>query len=497
MSEIEISEDTLIPLPNEELKNGSITTDILILLLKIFLSLMVITLFVSADFLFSIVYFIIMIYLFGSGFRDGYSIIHYYKGAKYINGRYLHKTKPICPFLLVSPTGFRCQAEFKLPFSMTDDFPRCHDQKLFKIHWQEKAPGILEKAKMETNMIRLRSYISALTNIGYEKSADFFLEILRAPRYSVVHHWIVDAVREYQEILKEDLDKIIQNKFQTELVENSALESFDIDSTYSNILDYFITTEALLFDENNKSLKIVSDEDLLIKRKAMKTRDNAMIKNGALVGLSKMKNLDALPLIIESLGKDPNNDKKLVNVLAEYQEKAIDLLKEVIAENEENLSKDKPLLVLEALGLMKNPDNFDYFLNLWDKKEADDDLLSSYLLSALYLSDSLKAQDLVFDVVYSTSIEDLAYDTAKQIIITDPDTYLGRVFAKLANLPDGDLSEEQEDIREISIILMEDTESFLLKEWFVKQEDDYKNSYIAVLKKEGQSELLTRLDVLD
>jgi hypothetical protein len=229
----------------------------------------------------------------------------------------------------------------------------------------------------------------------------------------------------------------------------------------------------------------------------MKTRDNAMIKNGALVGLSKMKNLDALPLIIESLGKDPNSDKKLVNVLAEYQEKAIDLLKEVIAESEENLSKDKPLLVLEALGLMKNPDNFDYFLNLWDKKEADDDLLSSYLLSALYLSDSLKAQDLVFDVVYSTSIEDLAYDTAKQIIITDPDTYLGRVFAKLANLPDGDLSEEQEDIREISIILMEDTESFLLKEWFVKQEDDYKNSYIAVLKKEGQSELLTRLDVLD
>jgi hypothetical protein len=495
MSEIDISEDTLIPLPNEELKNGSISTDTLILLLKIFLSFIVITLFVSADFLLSIIYFVIMVYLFGSGFRDGYSIIHYYRGAKYINGRYLHKTKPICPFLLVSPTGFKCQAEFKLPFSMTDDFPRCHDQKLFKVHWTEKAPGILEKAKTETNVIRLRSYISALTNIGYENSADFFLDILKAPRYSVVHQWIVDAVREYHEILKEDLDQIIQKKFQSELVENSSLESFDFDSTYSNILDYFITSEALLFDEKNKSLKFISDEDLLIKRKAMKARNNAMIKNGALIGLSRMKNIDALPLIIESLGKDPNNDKKLVNVLAEYQEKAIDSLKEVITENSENLSKDKPLLVLEALGLMKRPDNFDYLFNLWNEKKTDDDLLSSYLLSALYLSDSLKTQDLVFDVVYSTSVEDLAYDTAKQIIITDPDTYLNRVFAKLGNLPDGDLSEEQEDIREISIILIEDTESFLLKEWFDKQEEDYKKSYVSILKKEGQDELLVSLDV--
>ena len=81
MQEIDNPEAIPNPLSKSELPSGSIMRDISTFLIKLLLVIIVIGFFISSDpsnFLFSLIYFFILIYLFSSFIRDGYTIIHYY-----------------------------------------------------------------------------------------------------------------------------------------------------------------------------------------------------------------------------------------------------------------------------------------------------------------------------------------------------------------------------------------------------------------------------------
>ena len=494
MHEIKNPNDDSDSLIDEEIKSGSISKDISILFLKILIIFLVLPLIYSADFFLLLLLVFILAYLFSSAFRDGYTIFHYYKGAKFVDGIYLNKTKPVCPFLLVTPTGFKCQSEFKIPFSMSDDFPRCHNEKLFRPHWDEKAPGILEQARNETSLLKLRSYMAALTKIEYKESADFYLEIISAPKHSIVHNWIVDSFIDSNEISKENLFNNIKSKFDEQKIKNPSLEGVDISNLFNRTLEYFLKSGAI-FEENEDRVRIISYEDLRQRAKSMKTRDHILVKNASLLGLSVLKDLRALPLIFDSLGKDSNNDRNLVKVIASYQESAVEPLKELIRENLENDTEDKLLLAIEALGLMERDENYDFLFELWSANDQEDDLLQSYLLSALYKSKPFQSEDLILEKLFSSNLDDLTYDTSRRIILDNPDQFVRKIFNKLQELPDGDLSEDQEDIREICVLILEDYEPKQLKAWFSNQTHDFVNNCITVLQREGLKDLLARLNL--
>ncbi|OLS22839.1 MAG: hypothetical protein HeimC3_27820 [Candidatus Heimdallarchaeota archaeon LC_3] len=497
MQEDKNTKDETVSLINVEIKSGSISKDLSLILLKILLILLIIPLISSVDFLIMLIIIFVLAYLFSSTFRDGYSIFHYYKGAKFVNGVYLNKTKPVCPFLLVTPSGFKCQSEFKIPFSMSDDFPRCHNESLFKAHWNEKAPGILEQARNESSLLKIRSFIASLTRIEYKESADFYLEIISAPKYSIVHNWIVDAFTDSIEISKENLLNKVKTKFEEQKIKNPGLEEVDVITLFDRTLEYFLKTGAI-FEENNELLKIISYEDLKRRSKSMKTRDHVLVKNGALLGLSTLKDLRALPLIFDSLGKDSNNDRNLVNVIATYQEDAVEPLKELINANIENDAEDKVLLAIEALGLMERNDNYDFLYDFWTKnKQEDDDLLQSYLLSALFKSKPFESEDLVLEILLTSNIENLAYDTSRRIVLDNSKQFIKIMSDKLIALPDGELTEDQEDVREVCIIMLEDFEPKQLENWLSHQTQDYVQNFITVLKREGLKDLILRLNLIN
>ena len=178
MQDTQNDKDIVFQQPQSELQNGSLPKDLFFLILKIIVVLILIQLVYSPDLLLSFLSIILVAILVSTIIRDAYTIFHYYNAKQYVEGRYLNKVSPVCPFLLVTSSGFKCQAEFKLPFSMENDFPRCHDDAAFKSHWKDKAPGILEQAKNESSMLKLRSHVSALARIEYKGSTDFFLDII-------------------------------------------------------------------------------------------------------------------------------------------------------------------------------------------------------------------------------------------------------------------------------------------------------------------------------
>lgn len=65
-------------------------------------------------------------------FSDFGSALSYRKAQKELDGLYLRRNKPICPFLKSSYSGFICQIEFEEPFNIQSDLPKCHLEKAFK-----------------------------------------------------------------------------------------------------------------------------------------------------------------------------------------------------------------------------------------------------------------------------------------------------------------------------------------------------------------------------
>ena len=477
-------------------KEGNLIYDVAILLGKIVITLLIVILLINtADFLVLLVYAILFAFLFNMALKDAYTILHYQRAKRHV-GRYLNKVKPKCPFLIITASGFNCQIEFSRKFSPKYDLPKCHEEKLFREHWIEKGPGLLEQAQKETNVLRLRSYLSALAFIGYKPASDLFLDIVTAPQLSILHNKLVALFSQSDSYSKEELFEKMNELIDIEAVKNPKLKEVDIESKLTKVLEHLEKVGLIHVSSAGKEIiSITSMDDFVRGFKVLKARNNSVIRNVALVGLSKVKDERGLPVILNSLGKNPKNDAGLIEVIVNYGKVASEPLKELILEEKEKKS-EKYLSAIEALGKLKLEENFDFLYDLWNQIDWNDaeqsDLEGSVILTAMANS-SDQGLEIALEKIYTSDIDSLVYNSSRNIILEKYKLSVPILFEKLEKLPEGELTGEQEDVRQTTLIMLEDLELKKLKQVFNSFTEEQKEKYWKILTREGETTLARSL----
>ena len=132
-------------------------------------------------------------------FSEFGSALTYKKAQPHVQGLYLRKTKPVCPYLKSSYSGFTCQIEFDEKFDVERDLPKCHIESAFKDHSQEKAPKILARASTTTSRSSLVTFLNMLGRAKYPKAIPLMQEIFKTPIISKLNHFRITRINKYIE----------------------------------------------------------------------------------------------------------------------------------------------------------------------------------------------------------------------------------------------------------------------------------------------------------
>ena len=513
------------------IRKNSPLLDIFLLLFKyilIIIMVIIINSYTLDNFIYAAIFGVITAFFLIAVIRDTSSIFYYLKARKYVNGVYLRGTKPQCPFLKVSASGFKCSAEFQRPFNMVDDFPRCHIESQFKEHWLEKNAGLLEHARKETSPLILRQLIEAIAVIKQPESSDFLLEIITTPTWSSMQNFFVKKLPVLSPIAESEFREIAINQFTTlgANIENknkadvplevetgnnenqnkitgltTEKDSQNIDkdagngktkleSAYQQALNQFLSNK-LVSLSFNQELIISSPQELYSKSMVLKARGNTLVQQYALQALGVLKDPRAIPYLLDLLGTDRRMDRIVVRILVSMGNKAIESLKSIVTDP--NANQEKRYSAVEVLGMMQRKELYDFLLEIYLSTPQSDELMKSYLLTALGGSDPEQGVNIAIKCYYDKSEADLVQDAAKKIIIENISSCLPILFQKLYEFSEGELTDEQEYVRVNTVIIIEDMDLQLLKKWMAELGPTERSTYINIMNREGLELVAKRL----
>ena len=385
--------NTLDTNPNQIYSSASVYQDVIFLLIR---TLVVITLIFlgylslstsTPDYLFGILYTIIGAVYFTGTIRRGFSIYQYQKSRSYINGRYLRGVKPQCPYLRVDRSGFQCLIEFNRDFNIESDLPLCHgSEEKFRAHWVEKAPGIFEKTKKETNPRRKVHWITLLAQAKYPPALPLIREMVAAPIQSPENRYIVQYLlknpessidqifEKYEKLFQQNNEEGIRPLLDPEdlrlsleknierLLNYGVMSSVEVEG----IVQYYLTEKG-----KNPSLSLFWNIDA-----------SSDSKNIAIMALSHFKDEeDVLPDLIAALEEslDFRTDQIIIKAITQLDAAVIPKLIK-LAKNDK-LAENKRCNIISTLGQMESEEPLEFLSEL--VQTTDNDLIRSYSITAL------------------------------------------------------------------------------------------------------------------
>lgn len=175
---------------NEPEKQASIRQDLVGLLLRGFLTLLILYLAYNAflttgpttgmyNWIIGLVFGLLGLVSLALTTRNAAIILHHIQASRTV-GTYYHGKKPKCPFLVEGMRGFGCEIEFARPFDVPNDLPKCYSEDLFRQHILEKMPGVHEQALVEGDPDRKAELYLTLGKVGYPPAKEDMLALLRS-----------------------------------------------------------------------------------------------------------------------------------------------------------------------------------------------------------------------------------------------------------------------------------------------------------------------------
>ncbi len=408
------------------------------------------------------------------------SALSYKKAQQELDGLYLRKNKPSCPFLKASYSGFTCQIEFEEPFNIQSDLPKCHLEKAFKAHWEEKAPNVYKRAK-ETTDRSLLSYVNLLGLVKYDPAIPFLLEIVEIPNITKKTLYIFEAAEEKDvNEMKNDFIKYFSSKIKDE--SEMELAQSKIDAEFDELLNS-LQTHNLITVENdivNKVSDHIDDPNFQAKWKLYST---GITKQYALASLVRYDNPDLVPKFLEIYLN--SKDNKLINIskngllrLKHYLEMPLlDML------NDPNLASDKKVAIID---LSSQVESEKIFQVLKEQARSQDETLSYYAISGLGNYDQEGFTE-ILDIMTDRPT-DLNIDAGRAALIKEPKLAF-KTIIKYLKVP----KEYTPEFLQILASILEELDHTTIKEYFNSLETTEQDEIDELFEKRN---LIQQLDYL-
>lgn len=419
------------PLPPLE---GSFVMDVLMTSFRFVLSITLIffgSIYISQDatFLFGIImYFVGVLTLIGALKR--YVAVYQYMRAKNATGLYLNNVRPTCPYLKVGLGGFNCMVEFGREFDLAEDLPKCHSRVLYEKHWVEKAPGVLEQAKVETGVAQLASWISLLGRTKHEQATSFLLEIAYAPPLQKSTRWLFEELSIDQPQLLTDLAEKYYQMSQLEVEggeEGSQNQTTLEDSTITvtRVVQALERFGVVYQEEGEVGL---TDKGSYMTAAKWKTQTHSVVKNMAIAALGMFKNPDLLPdfLFFLENAKDKREFQIILQALGQLGPEALPSLQEAVMD--ENISDESRPYLLQAIGALKSPESVPFLVRFLEEEE--DELLLAYAVTALGEVGTVEAKEHILDVLEDDP-EDVVMSSGRNSLAKTPTETIPLVMTRL------------------------------------------------------------------
>lgn len=414
-------------------------------------------------------------------YKEVGSALTYRKARENVNGLYLRKNYPVCPYLKSSHSGFTCQLEFIEPFDVASDLPRCHIESRYKAHWVDKAPNVYLQAQESTDM-HLINYLKVLGNVKYEPAIPLLLKILDTPEFSEKSLFIYEnANNEDKESMKNlyfDNYAIIEETLtEEEQIEQEKFYNQEFDS----LLDTLITAKFILVE--NENLSRADEEDVEKFKAKWKFYAQSIVKQFALVSLGSYEDPNMIPRFLKIYLESKDNKmvkiarKSLANFSSELEKPIIDLLED------ESLSSNQKTSLLDMAG---DIDSDSIFSKLVEIAESDDETMSYYAISALGRKGQ-KGIKFILEILQNQPTE-LKLDSGRSTLILEPELSFQSIK---------DVLKEKEEISDeyaqILSSILEDFDHTTIKKYYTSLSDTEKTDIEQIFDNHNLNEELDYL----
>lgn len=405
---------------------------------------------------------------------------NYKKAQNELDGLYLRRNKPVCPFLRSAYSGFDCQIEFDEPFNIKSDLPKCHLESAYKAHWEEKVPNVFEKAKKSADR-NLYGSINLMGYTKYEPAIPFLLDIVDMPAITKSNLFILEQANN---ISVEDLRNIFIDTYSTadpELNEDKDLEVSKLNTEFDTMLASLTKAELLIVEDDTVHKSPDSDEPSFQKR--WKFYSSSLTKQYALAALTRYENPDLVPNFLDIYLNSKNN--KLVAISKNALIKLNEYLEGPMLEllNDPNLPSTKKVDIIDLASNVESEKIFDELKAL---ARSEDETLSYYAVSALANYD----QEGIFEMldILSNKPTDLNIDAARATLAKDPKKTFKSIVAYLQTP-----NEFSTEFIQIVASVLEELDHTAIKEYFNSLETTEQDEIDQLFEKR---QLLQQLDYL-
>jgi hypothetical protein len=455
-------EQNLVVETNNSLRQEmSFTKDLLSIIISFFINVIFIIggniFLLDNNIIFTVIGFALMLYgIFSLSqvFSNLGSALNYKKTQSELQGLYLRRSLPVCPYLKSGFSGFKCQLEFSEPFNIQLDLPKCHVEQDFKQHWFDKAPNVLLKAKESTDR-NLVTYLAALGRAKYSPAIPFLVEILEYPLLSKKVLFIFESANNAD--INTLRDQFIENFTSKKAVlteEDAQFEKTNLINEFNEIVESLTNKNLIVLvnDTLNKS-DIQIDDKFLLRWKLYST---PLIKQYTIASLSFLEDPELIPKFFDIFlnSKDSKMVKYAKNGLLKLKGHLERPLIELL-ENEE-ISDPKKTALIELAGSIKS-DNL--FTRIKKFSESDNETLSYFAISALgnYKEQGLSS---ILELLEQAPT-DLKIDSGRATCAKYPvDSF--NILVKLLD----ERSDLPEDFLEIISSIFEELDHVLIKKYF-------------------------------
>lgn len=405
-------------------------------------------------------------------FSEFGSSLNYKKAQPYVQGLYLRKTVPVCPYLKSSYSGFSCQIEFTEKFDISKDLPKCHIESAYKAHWEEKAPNVLEKARTTTSRSSIVTYLNMLGKTKYTPALPLMQEIFKTPIISKKYHFIYEKSNSGTiTTLKEDF---VENFFKTnesKTTEENDEQKQKVYSDFDKSLNDLITFGILKMDgENVLRTELSSGEDYFPRWKIYSA---PLVKQFAIASMSYYEDPELIPMFFDVFIN--SNDSKMIQLANNGLMRLKDHLEDPLLSfiDREDIPANRKSELIELAGKIKTDKIFNKLVEL---ANSDDETLSYFALSSLGKFGS-KGLHVILDVLQD-SPTDLKLDSGRSTLALYPN----ESFEAIVNLLE-EQSKISDEFHEILSSVLDEFDHSDIKKFIYSQPESEQDRIDQVFEK--------------
>ena len=405
-------------------------------------------------------------------FTDIGSALNYKKAMPELDGVYLRKNLPVCPYLKSKSGGFQCLIEFSEPFNVAKDLPKCHVQSAYKDHWVEKAPNVFVKAQ-ESSDRNLITYIQLLGRAKYEPAIPLLLKIIDVPLYDDKRVFVYEYANNQQISI---LEEKYYNNFaeQDELMtdEDRQEQRIFYKKEFDECLSDLLSSNLLTKEDDTIYLTDPNEENFSKKWKYYNT---SYVKQFALASLTLFDDPKLVPKFLGILIN--SEDKKMQELVMKSLKKSKNDLEEPILNliKDNTIKSEKKTILIELMGAIESDE---FFQELASLSKSEDETLSYYAISALGKKGQ-KGIQIVLDIL-NHQPTDLNVDSGRASLANNPDDALESITSYI-----DEHEELSQEFKDIVTSILEELDHSEVKKYFYSLEELRQKEIEDIFSKSG------------